>query len=98
MAVPARALGPDPELRDVGRPARVPARHDRDTRRERPLPARTEGEPVTTLRRASKERATKETTIKAALEVDGRGITQVTTGLPFFDHMLEQLGKHGSFD
>ena len=30
-----------------------------------------------------------------ALDVDGTGGTEVKTGLPFFDHMLEQLGKHG---
>ena len=49
-------------------------------------------------RRASKERATKETTIAVSLDVDGTGRAEVTTGLPFFDHMLEQLGKHASFD
>ena len=49
-------------------------------------------------RHAEKERATKETAIDAALVVDGSGRTEVSTGLPFFDHMLEQLGRHASFD
>ena len=49
-------------------------------------------------RRASKDRVTKETTVAATLVVDGSGSTEVSTGLPFFDHMVEQLGKHASFD
>jgi imidazoleglycerol-phosphate dehydratase len=49
-------------------------------------------------RAAALKRATKETTIDLALTVDGSGITNVSTGIPFFDHMLEQLGKHGGFD
>jgi imidazoleglycerol-phosphate dehydratase len=53
---------------------------------------------TTAVRQASKERLTKETTITASLVVDGTGKVEVTTGLPFFDHMIEQLGRHGSFD
>jgi imidazoleglycerol-phosphate dehydratase len=53
---------------------------------------------TTVARRASKERATKETTIEASLDVDGTGTVDVSTGLPFFDHMVEQLGRHSSFD
>ena len=53
---------------------------------------------TTPLRVASRDRITKETTIEVALEVDGIGRTDVSTGLPFFDHMVEQLGKHASFD
>ncbi|MGH9090463.1 MAG: imidazoleglycerol-phosphate dehydratase HisB [Acidimicrobiales bacterium] len=49
-------------------------------------------------RRAERRRATKETTIEVALDVDGTGTVDVGTGLPFFDHMLEQLGRHGGFD
>jgi imidazoleglycerol-phosphate dehydratase len=49
-------------------------------------------------RRAALQRATKETTIELALAVDGRGTTTISTGIPFFDHMLEQLGKHAGFD
>ena len=51
------------------------------------------------MSRASQQhRATKETTIDLSLEVDGSGAASATTGIPFFDHMLEQLGKHGGFD
>jgi imidazoleglycerol-phosphate dehydratase len=53
---------------------------------------------TTALRRASRDRATKETTIAATLVVDGTGQVEVSTGLPFFDHMIEQLGRHASFD
>jgi imidazoleglycerol-phosphate dehydratase len=49
-------------------------------------------------RRARKERTTKETTIAVDLLIDGTGQVEVATGLPFFDHMIEQLGRHGSFD
>ncbi len=50
------------------------------------------------MRAASRQRTTKETTIEAALTVDGAGNVDVSTGLPFFDHMVEQLGRHASFD
>jgi imidazoleglycerol-phosphate dehydratase len=49
-------------------------------------------------RRAELRRETKETTISLTLDVDGSGTTHVSTGIPFFDHMLEQLGKHAGFD
>ena len=49
-------------------------------------------------RAAEQERVTKETSIAVAIELDGSGVADVSTGLPFFDHMLEQLGKHGGFD
>lgn len=49
-------------------------------------------------RRAERHRATKETRIDLVLDVDGKGDARATTGIPFFDHMLEQLGKHGGFD
>jgi imidazoleglycerol-phosphate dehydratase len=44
------------------------------------------------------QRETKETKVEVSLIVDGTGTTDVTTGIPFFDHMLEQLGKHAGFD
>ncbi len=53
---------------------------------------------VVAPRVARAERATKETSIAIELALDGTGATSVTTGLPFFDHMLSQLGRHGSFD
>jgi imidazoleglycerol-phosphate dehydratase len=52
----------------------------------------------TAARHAGKERVTKETTVVATLLVDGTGRTEVSTGLPFFDHMVDQLGRHASFD
>jgi len=53
---------------------------------------------TTAVRQASATRATKETSIEATLVVDGTGKVDVSTGLPFFDHMVEQLGRHGNFD
>lgn len=47
---------------------------------------------------ARKERKTAETTIVVELNIDGSGSTEISTGLPFFDHMLDQLGRHGGFD
>jgi len=47
---------------------------------------------------ASTQRTTKETDISIELDVDGSGITEVGTGIPFFDHMLSQLGRHGGMD
>ena len=49
-------------------------------------------------RRATRERTTKETSIKISIDLDGTGKTSVSTGLPFYDHMLEQIGRHGGFD
>ena len=49
-------------------------------------------------RAAARSRSTKETSIEVRLELDGGGIVAVDTGLPFFDHMLAQLGKHAGFD
>lgn len=45
-----------------------------------------------------RERATKETSIVLRLGIDGEGDVSVATGLPFFDHMIAQLGKHAGFD
>ncbi|HEX6261598.1 MAG TPA: imidazoleglycerol-phosphate dehydratase HisB [Actinomycetota bacterium] len=49
-------------------------------------------------RAAKAERKTKETSILVTLGVDGSGESSAETGLPFFDHMLEQLGKHARWD
>ena len=49
-------------------------------------------------RTARVERVTKETSVLVELDLDGTGLTEVSTGVPFFDHMLAQLGKHGLLD
>jgi imidazoleglycerol-phosphate dehydratase len=49
-------------------------------------------------RTARVERVTKETQVLVELDLDGTGVTEVQTGVPFFDHMLAQLGKHGCID
>ncbi|HMF04476.1 MAG TPA: imidazoleglycerol-phosphate dehydratase HisB [Acidimicrobiia bacterium] len=49
-------------------------------------------------RSSTQHRETKETKVDLALDVDGSGQASASTGIPFFDHMLEQLGKHGGWD
>lgn len=49
-------------------------------------------------RAATRRRVTGETTVDVALVVDGTGSVDTSTGLPFFDHMLAQLGRHAGFD
>ncbi len=49
-------------------------------------------------RRAAVERITKETQIQGALNIDGRGTYEISTGVRFLDHMLELFAKHGGFD
>jgi imidazoleglycerol-phosphate dehydratase len=66
---------------------------------ERTSPARTVRlERNTAARRATIERNTNETKISLALNVDGEGKYQVSTGIRFFDHMLELFTRHGAFD
>jgi imidazoleglycerol-phosphate dehydratase len=50
------------------------------------------------IRRASVERATLETTIALKLDLDGSGAVDAKSGVPFLDHMLDALGRHGHFD
>ncbi|SFE93565.1 imidazoleglycerol-phosphate dehydratase HisB [Alteribacillus iranensis] len=49
-------------------------------------------------RKGSVERQTKETEIRLELNVDGEGNSQISTGVPFMDHMLDLFTKHGLFD
>ena len=55
-------------------------------------------ERMTTERVALRARTTKETSIEVSISIDGESTTETDTGIPFFDHMLAQLGKHGGFD
>ncbi len=50
------------------------------------------------MRQASIERTTKETSIKVDINVDGTGQSNISTGIGFLDHMLEQLSKHSLID
>jgi len=47
---------------------------------------------------ATRARATKETSVDVTIDLDGTGTTDVSTGIGFYDHMLDQLGRHGGFD
>ncbi len=49
-------------------------------------------------RTSAKSRSTKETSIDISLDLDGSGTTDISTGIPFYDHMLDQIGRHGGFD
>ena len=49
-------------------------------------------------RKALVERTTKESDVRVELDLDGTGQAQSETGVPFFDHMVSQLGRHGGFD
>ena len=49
-------------------------------------------------RQAERKRSTKETQVEVSIDLDGQGTTAISTGIPFYDHMLDQLGKHGGFN
>jgi len=49
-------------------------------------------------RTASIERATRESSVSVTVDLDGTGAVDISTGVPFFDHMLAQLGKHSGLD
>ncbi len=49
-------------------------------------------------RSAAVERKTRETSVSVALKLDGQGHAEVSTGVPFLDHMLESFARHGFFD
>jgi imidazoleglycerol-phosphate dehydratase len=50
------------------------------------------------MRTAHVERKTKESEVLVELNLDGHGLVDISTGVPFFDHMLSQLGKHSGFN
>ena len=49
-------------------------------------------------RTAQRNRSTKETSIEVSIDLDGTGTSDISTGIPFYDHMLDQLARHGGFD
>lgn len=49
-------------------------------------------------RKASSIRTTRETEISVSVKIDGKGISEIATGIGFFDHMLEQLSRHSLID
>jgi imidazoleglycerol-phosphate dehydratase len=53
---------------------------------------------MTNSRTATVSRKTKESDVFVYLNLDGTGLIDIQTGVPFFEHMLSQLGKHGGFD
>ena len=50
------------------------------------------------MRKAALHRKTKETDIEVRLNLDGKGKAEIATGIRFFDHMLEQIARHGALD
>jgi imidazoleglycerol-phosphate dehydratase len=50
------------------------------------------------MRTAEVERNTKETQIRVKLNLDGKGVAKLATGLPFLEHMLDQVARHGMLD
>ncbi len=50
------------------------------------------------MRTADVERKTKETLIRVSLNLDGTGDCAISTGIPFLDHMVDQIGRHGRID
>ena len=50
------------------------------------------------MRKAEIQRDTKETQVKVAVDLDGKGEARLASGIPFMDHMLDQLARHGALD
>src|SRR6185295_6122392 len=80
-------------LRRPSADGELPAPHHRHARRKSYTdccPAR-----GVEMRTAETERNTKETQIRVKLNLDGKGVAKLSTGIPFLEHMLEQVARHG---
>ena len=87
--------------RDRRREERIAARRGEDLpKTDNPQSAPEAAQPPShrPARTASKQRTTKETSVEVEMSLDGSGRVAISTGLPFFDHMLAQLGRHGGLD
>src|SRR6185436_6512690 len=74
----------------------LPARHGRHAVRKPYTPLCPAGS--TEMRTAEVTRNTKETQIRVKLDLDGKGAARLTTGLPFLEHMLDQVARHAMLD
>jgi imidazoleglycerol-phosphate dehydratase len=50
------------------------------------------------MRKAEIQRDTKETQVRVAVDLDGQGLSRLASGIPFLDHMLDQVARHGALD
>ena len=74
----------------------LPARHGRYAGRKPYTGHRSARSPV--MRTAEITRNTKETQIRVKVNLDGKGIAKLSTGVPFLEHMLDQVARHGMLD
>ena len=105
VAGPARPGGPGAQLLRHAGLRGVPAGNDRHQRAERAVPGDalqahlSQTRPHAGMSRVGEvTRETRETSIKLRLDLDGTGKTNIATGVGFFDHMLDQLGRHALID